>query len=127
MGKDEKDQIKQFQIEGVMLDIITAFIRVAWNPEDTESKKESLNLKFSQINEFYGEKEFAFGYLTLIDFRIAEFANWVEKLYPEEFAKYPVFQRTREAFNNLPEIKEYYSSEKAVKGPFLPSSAKVSF
>ena len=48
------------------------------------------------------------GYLTLIDFKIAEFGYWLEKIAPEFFASFPFLKRTREAFNNLPEIKKYY-------------------
>ena len=50
------------------------------------------------------------GYLTLIDFKIAEFGYWLEKIAPEFFASFPFLKRTREAFNNLPEIKKYYGN-----------------
>jgi hypothetical protein len=60
------------------------------------------------------------GYLTLVDFIVAENSHYLEKVYPEEFKSYPALQRIRENIENLPEVKEYYSKPNAVKGPFLP-------
>jgi hypothetical protein len=65
--------------------------------------------------------------LTLADFQIAEFSNYVEKIAPELFAKYSFLKRTRTAFESLPEIKKYYEQESATKGPFLPPIAAVPF
>lgn len=67
------------------------------------------------------------GYLTLIDFQIAEFGHYLEKVSPQTFAKYSFLGRTRTAFNNLPEIKKYYESETAVKAPFTSQRAVIVF
>ncbi len=72
------------------------------------------------MGKFVGEKDFALGYLTFADFLLAEFSHYVEKLYPEEYANLKWLHRIRENFNNLPEIKDYYSKETAMKGPFVP-------
>lgn len=39
--------------------------------------------KLEEIAKFYGEKDFALGYLTLVDFQVSEFSFYVEKLAPE--------------------------------------------
>jgi hypothetical protein len=83
--------------------------------------------KLTDLGNFYGDKDFALGYLTLFDFQVAEFSHYVEKLAPETYAKFGFLKRTREAFNNLPEIKKYYEQESATKGPFLPPYAAVPF
>jgi hypothetical protein len=36
-------------------------------------------------------------------------------------------KRTRDAIENLPEIKKYYELPTAIKGPFLPQNAAVPF
>ena len=43
---------------------------------------EKADPKFELLNKFYGEREFALGYLTLADFKVAEFSNWVENIAP---------------------------------------------
>lgn len=63
--------------------------------------------------------------MTLVDFIVAELSNHFEKIYPEEYKNYPSLQRIRDNFNNLPEIKEYYDSPNAIKGPFLPPAYSV--
>lgn len=42
------------------------------------------------------------GYLTIPDFYIAEYANYFEKVFPEEFKSFPSFGRIRENFNKQP-------------------------
>ena len=83
--------------------------------------------KFDELAKFYGDKDFALGYLTLADFQYAEFSYYVEKLAPEVYAKYEFLKRVRTAFEALPEIKKYYEQESATKGPFLPPVAAIAF
>ena len=77
------------------------------------------------LSKFYGEKEFALGYLTIIDIKVAEYSNWIEGVLPETYKKFPFLKKTRDAFNNLPEIKAYYEKERGVKGPFTPEFANI--
>ena len=76
--------------------------------------------KFELVQKFVGEKEFMLGYLTILDFKISELSYYIEKISKETYDKYPFLRRAREAVEALPEIKAYYESEKAVKGPFMP-------
>ena len=72
-----------------------------------------------------GEKEFMLGYLTILDFKISELSYYIEKISKETYDKYPFLRRAREAVEALPEIKAYYETEKAMKGPFLPPQMAV--
>lgn len=83
--------------------------------------------KLEQLAVFYGEKEFALGYLTLADFHMSEFSYYVEKLSPETYEKFGFLKRLRTAFEKLPEIKKYYEQPTATKGPFLPPIAALPF
>lgn len=67
------------------------------------------------------------GYLTLADFHLPEFSYYVENIAPEVFAEYPFLKKLRTSFENLPEIKAYYASESAVKGPFINPAAAIKF
>jgi hypothetical protein len=60
--------------------------------------------------------------LTLVDFNLSETSHYLEKLFPEQYSKYPAFQRVRESFDKVPEIQAYYAKETALKAPFLPIS-----
>jgi len=63
--------------------------------------------------------------LTLVDFVVSEISYIFEKIAPEVYAKNPFFARTRAAFENLPQIKNYYAQETATKGPFVPPTAVI--
>jgi hypothetical protein len=67
------------------------------------------------------------GYLTLVDFKIAEASYYFEKLYSENYKDYEVLTRIRNNVENLPEIKKYYASEGAIKEPFVTSYAQLKF
>ena len=131
LGKDIKDQAWVDAILGVFGDIRSALASLFWNKEweaKLPAAQEKADPKIAQLQAFYGEKEFALGYLTQADFALAEFSYYAEKIFsPEYYAKYPFLKRVRDAFENLPEIKKYYEQESAVKGPFLPPSAALSF
>jgi hypothetical protein len=58
---------------------------------------------------------------------IAESCNYIEKIFPEISEKYPSLIAIRHLFENLEEIKAYYSQETAIKGPFLPPIGKINF
>jgi hypothetical protein len=67
------------------------------------------------------------GYLTLADFIVAEFSYYVEKVTPENYNKHEFLKRVRTAVESVPEVKKYYESENAMKGPFLPPIAAIQF
>lgn len=66
------------------------------------------------------------GYLTLVDFILAENLYYFETLYPSERKNYGFWWNIRTAFESLPEIKAYYERPTAIKAPFLPPSAAIS-
>jgi hypothetical protein len=82
--------------------------------------------KLEELQKFVGEKKFVLGYLTLADFIVAEDSHYIERLFPEEYARLTFLPRIREEFNSLPEIAAYYSSKSAFKGRFFPIYAAVS-
>ena len=75
--------------------------------------------------DFYGEKPFALGYLTVADVSNCEASYYVEKMFPDVYNKYGFLKRVREAFEGLPEIRKYYEQESSLKGPFLPPKMTI--
>jgi hypothetical protein len=72
------------------------------------------------------KNDFALGYLTLVDFVIAEVSYYIASLYPEHYKNLTFLQRTRDLFNSLPQVKQYYSKHHAIKWPFVtPSMAAI--
>ena len=130
MGKTLQDEGVVAELSGVLEDALSSFIPLFWNPEYEKllpAAIEKMNTKFDYMSKFIGEKPFALGYLTIVDFRLSEVSNHIKKLAPETYEKYGFLKRINDNFNELPEIKAYYAKETAMKGPFLPPFATVSF
>jgi hypothetical protein len=60
------------------------------------------------------------GYLTIVDFEIAETSYYFSTAFPQEYQNYSFWETIRENFNSLPEIFSYYQRENALVEPFLP-------
>ena len=128
MGKNLQDEAIVMELAGVFDDAFTKFVMLFWNPnyeKELPEVLEKMNAKLELANKFIGEKPFALGYLTIIDFRLAEISHYVKKLAPESYAKYGFIKTIADNFNELPEIKAYYAKESSVKGPFFPPGAVV--
>ena len=106
-----KDEAAVDMVLGVFADIKTP-ISALFRDSEWESKIEAVlakvTPKLEMLQNFYGEKEFALGYLTLADFHMAEYSYYFEKIIPDMEVKFPFIKRVRVAFQNLPEIKKYY-------------------
>ena len=87
---------------------------------------EKFKVKFDQLEAFVGQKEFCLGYLTILDFVVAEFSNYILTVWPEESKGWGFLRRIRDNFNKLPETEAYYKSESSFKGRFYPQSALIS-
>ena len=128
LGKNIKDMTVVMEIEGVVKDGVQMLIPLFYNPEWEKmlaGALEKANAKLSLVQKFCGENEYMLGYLTILDFKISELSYYIEKISKETFDKYPFLMRARVAVEALPEIKAYYESEKAMKGPFLPPQMAV--
>jgi len=76
-----------------------------WNKEYETLKIEALEKarpKFNHLKEFVGDNNFALGYLTLVDFILAENLAYFEALYPSEHKTYGFWWRIRHNFDELP-------------------------
>ena len=126
LGKDAKDSAQIEAFLSIFNEIQTEVRGLFFNKDHANAKVpllEKFKVKFDQLEAFVGKKDFCLGYLTLLDFVVAEFSNYIITVWPEESKAWSFLRKIRENFNKLPETEAYYKSEKAVKEPFYPKSA----
>ena len=78
MGKVEN-------ILGLFTDIMKPIRALIFNKEYESVKAEALEKardKLNYVKSFVGDKEFALGYLTIVDFYLADYLYTFEFLYP---------------------------------------------
>lgn len=123
LGKTVKDRARVDNILGVLKDTLKDIRGLYWNKEYQTAKGavlEKAKTKLDFIQNFIGDRSWALGYLTIVDFEIAEASYYFEALYPNEYLNWPFWETIRENFNALPQIQAYYKREDSVKEPFLP-------
>jgi glutathione S-transferase len=114
LGKNHQDYARLESFLSVFNEIAGAVRGLFFNKDYEKVKGETIAKylqKLEELQKFVGENKFALGYLTLADFIVSEDSHYIERLFPEEYAKFPFLQRIRDEFNSLPEIVAYYSSK----------------
>lgn len=131
LGKTEEDKARVDMVISMLDDIYSPTFALFFSPRYAEESEKLFNgkikEKLDQLKAFVGDKSTTLGYLTLADFRIAEASYYFEKLYYKQASNYPFLAKIRRTVEELPAVKEYYSRENAVKGPFMPSYAQLKF
>lgn len=85
-----------------------------------------IKAKLDELSHFIGKKDYAIGYLTLVDFKLAEVSYYFEKLYPDHLKDFEALIRIRKNVESLPAVKAYYDKG-GIVGPFMPSYAQLKF
>lgn len=115
-------------IIGVFTDIFKE-IRVLFGDAAWKDNKapilEKIRPKLDFIKAFVGEKSFALGYLTLVDFVLSERSYFLEEIFPEVRNDYRFLWRIRHNFEQLPGIQAYYQRPDAVAEPFVPPMVPI--
>lgn len=129
LGKDAKDNAQVESFLSIFLEVSGAVKGLFFNKDHETARVpllEKYKPKLDQLDKFVGEKPFALGYLTLIDFIVSEDSHYIETVWPDAYKTWSFLGRIRENFNKLPEIESYYKSEEGFKGRFYPASALIS-
>lgn len=85
MGKTPEDEARVNNLLGVLADGMKDIRGLYWNKDYEATKIEVLEKarsKFNYLRDFIGNKDWALGYLTLVDFVLAEMLAYFETLYP---------------------------------------------
>ena len=72
-----------------------------------------------------GNNDFALGYLTLIDFYLAEVASLIELFYPNKKSEYGFLFRIRTNFNNVAGVQAYYNRPNAINHEVFPPFIQI--
>lgn len=87
LGKNAEDEAKIQMIISLLDDIFTPTFSLFFSPNHQNDKvrlyDNKVKAKLEELNHFIANKDFAIGYLTLADFKIAEASYYFEKLYQE--------------------------------------------
>ena len=85
MGKDAEDQARVDMILSLLDDIYNPTYSLFFSPNYEKEKvrlfDSKIKGKLNEIVHFIGKNDFVLGYLTIIDFKIAEATYYFEKLF----------------------------------------------
>lgn len=130
LGKNLADEGLVDNMLGVIGDITVATLEHCFNPKYVEERDkvfaDKIKPKLDLLYKFLLFKDWLIGYMTLADFQLAELVNYLNGIWPDHIKHFPKLLALRDRFNDIGAIKSYYSREDAVKGPFLPPTAKWS-
>lgn len=131
LGSNPQERGLIWNVAKVVGEILDKVNEICYSKTPEEGKKENhdfFKAKLELLGKFKGNKEWLTGKLTVADFVLVEASYYLEQVYPEFFKEYGFLKEERERFEGLPEIKKYYESANAVKGPFTsPQMASIKF
>lgn len=84
-----------FMLEDIFNPTINMFYSPVYDKEKGKLYDNKVKVKLEELNKFIGEKDFALGYLTLVDFKIAEASYYFEKLYTDHSEHFQKMLRIR--------------------------------
>ena len=128
LGKDIKDNAQIESLISIIGQIAGGVKGLFWNKEHETARVgvlEKFSPKLDLLEKTLGGKDFALGYLTLVDFIIAEDSYYIEAVFPGQFKKWSFLGKIRDSVNGVESTKAYYSSAKGFKGDFFPSYAQI--
>ena len=92
LGNNEKDRAHVDMIMSMLDDIHNPTFSLFFSPNYEQAKgglyDNKLKPKIKDLIKFIDGKKFSFNYPTIVDFKIAEAVNYLEKLYPEHKEDY---------------------------------------
>lgn len=113
-GKNTLDSIKISQLFSFLQDLMLCLRDLVTNKEYDKVRDDFLNEKvapaFNKLSKALGEKEYALGYLTWVDFNLFNMVDLVRRMSSEFVAKWPNLEKYHERFNSSEGIQAYRKS-----------------
>jgi glutathione S-transferase len=127
-GKDAKEASTIDMLIDAAHDMKTAILKIVFN-NDYENIKidyiKDVDPKVKQVSDFLGDKKFMMGdNVTIADFPFMDVINWNIKVEPGVINKYPNIVAYKDRFDNLPQMKSYFTGARYFTACF-PSFAKI--
>lgn len=87
-------------------DIFNPTLNMFYSPNHNSQKNRlydnKVKAKLEEFNKFVGEKDTVLGYLTFVDFKVAEASYYFEKLYTDHAENFKTMIRIRKNVESLP-------------------------
>jgi glutathione S-transferase len=113
-------------LEDIFNPVFSTFFSPNHQSDKVRLYDNKVKAKLEELSHYIGNKEFALGYLTLADFKLAEASYYFEKMYPDHVKNFEALIRIRKSLEALPAIKSFYDKG-GITGPFLPTYAQLKF
>lgn len=130
LGKTEKDIAHVDMIMSMLDDLYNPTFSLFFSPNYEQAKvglyDNKLKPKIKDLIKFINNKDFVFGYPTVVDFKIAEAVYYLEKLYPEHNEEFGPLRKLRDSVESLEKVQAFYKNG-GISAPFLPAYAKLQF
>ena len=128
LGKTIEDQARVDQFLSVISEVNSAFSG-ALRTEGWQDKKaetfEKVKAKLVDL-ENNAKENYALGYLTVVDFRLADFIYVISFVFPEETKEFKNLFSISKTVYEIPQIKKYLATGvTAVFPPFIPLDLKL--
>jgi len=124
-----KNELQTQQVdkgEGLLVDLRVTFAMLVYNPAFEQMKEgflKELPTKLIGFEELLGKRKWIAGELTHVDFGMCEILDHIELCFPGCYKTLPNIKKYKDAFEAIPEIKAYKSSDKFTKFPIYSPMA----
>jgi len=134
IGKNE-DRVTLIRLSGVLKDLFMKLAMIMYTTKSREQAGEGVNrfmenngnLIFSQIEEILEKSQWLLGYLTYLDFFLAELVersnDMDSDLGTKIMAKFPKVQALEKRIHELPQLKAYRDSGRFKSRPYFLAEA----
>jgi glutathione S-transferase len=111
-----EDQAAADQVEGVATDVRYSLVKVAYDMMPEDSLEAEVEKKLEYLDKFLSNRKWIVGdKITYVDFFLYEVLAQFQK-YKKDFLKpYPALENYVNAFESLPQMKEYVKSISQLK------------
>ena len=126
LGKTTEDQARVDQLLGVISDINVVFSTALRAGQWQEKKDEIYGKMVDKLNALEGfvQDNYALGYLTIVDFRLADVVYMVTKVFADQIkGETKRLQQISRNVHELPQVKKYL--ETGVKKLLMPAVAGI--
>ncbi|CAN7985230.1 unnamed protein product [Ixodes hexagonus] len=122
-GRTEEEVTQLDQLEQQAGDLLMKLAMTAFAPDLDAARKtyeENMGNELKPWAEYLRGRAWALGErLTYVDFILHEALDWIRDFKPDAFQRFPTLVKYVEAFEELPNLKQYFASEKYRKYPML--------
>ena len=117
LGSTPEERVHIAQLKGVLLDVRRDFFGVVVNKALTDLQKEfneKVIPRLTLVSKHLGTNEFLTGKLSILDFSFGEFLNGILIQDGDWLSTLPNLKTYAERVRNLPGVKEYNASGRAI-------------